>query len=151
MKYFLPLHPASSGSSILPHVVPADSVIDPALLHFVVFIVIPVSSDISPLVSRNQGRKIFVGKVDVHIAGDSAKTSRCCSLPHGNVGIECAHHRAADIVVLGTHINFVGEPVVVGIDHGIIAYRLIFLQKALITRLKAQGSSLRDSTSKTTG
>ena len=117
------LHPASSGSSILPHVVPAVSVIDPALLHFVVFIVIPVSSDISPLVSRNQGRKIFVGKVDVHIAGDSGNASAVGSLPHGSVGIGVAYIVPGnpDIVVHGTHINFVGKPVVIGIDHGIIA------------------------------
>ena len=117
------LHPALSGSSILSHVVPSVSVIDPALLHFVVFIVIPVSADISPLVCRNQGRKILVGKVNVYIAGDSGDTSAVGSLPHGSFGVGVAHIVPGnpDVIGHGVHVNFIGEPVVIGVDHGIIA------------------------------
>ena len=114
--------PALILGAVLVLIIPALAVVDPARLLDIVFIVIPVSADEPPAVGRKLVREVFETEVDVHAPGNAVYLPLVGGLPHGRVlvgrlGIETGD---PDVVVDLGHIDFVGKPIVVGIDHRII-------------------------------
>ena len=114
--------PALILGAVLVLIIPALAVVDPARLLDIVFIVIPVSADEPPAVGRKLVRKVLEAEIDIHGSGDAVYLSLVGGLPHGRVlvgrfGVEPGD---PDVVVDLGHIDFVGKPIVVGIDHRII-------------------------------
>src|SRR5699024_7177320 len=62
-------------------------------------------------------------KIDVRVAVHAGNLPGAGGLPHGGVLVGGNAAVAGDphVVIDGTQVNLVGQPVVVGVDHGIIA------------------------------
>ena len=94
------------------------------LLHAVIAVPVPFAADLSPGVRRAMRGEILILEVDVDAAVDSGNDPRFGALPHDRIFIlQFALVGGAPDRILseGVHVQLVGEPVIVGVEDGIIA------------------------------
>ena len=115
------------------HIVPALSVVDPAGLLYIILIIIPFPVDQPPSVSRKLGRQILEDKVDIHISVDAVDLALVGGLPHScaRVGWFCVIPGHPHIIRNLGHIDLLGKPVIIGVDHGVVSGGLHLLTECV--------------------
>ena len=116
--------PALGRVSRAVHVIPAIAIVNPGvLLHHIILIVIPVLANLSPRVSRNNRGVILKLEIDIHISGNAVYRASVCGLPDRRTVISIHHIVPGNphIIIEGIPVNFIVQPVLVGINHGMIA------------------------------
>ena len=117
-------HPAKNRIPAFIHVVPALAVIDPGLLlHHIVFVIITVPGNGPPGIIGNYACIILKKEVNVNVSIYSVYGAGIGSLPHRRIfkGIHGIIPCHPDIVIQHRQVNLVGQPVFIGIHHGIIS------------------------------
>ena len=106
------------------HIVPVLPIVDPRqFLHHMVLIIVTVPRDCPPGIPRNDLRVIFIQIINIHIAVHTFDRTGVGRLPHRSLRIcifllvFCHPHIIRNL----RHIDLIGNPVFICIDHRIIA------------------------------
>ena len=118
------LQPARGWIARRIHIVPVLSIVDPCrFLHHMVLIIVTVPRNCPPGIARNDLRVIFIQVINIHIAIYTFDRTGVGRLPHRSpricifLLIFCHPHIIRNL----RHIDLIGNPVFICIDHRIIA------------------------------